>query len=314
MKKGIMGFSPCSIEHAGFRIEAWILVVLALVAQDTHAAWHDDHPGDDLAVHYVHLTGYDGNNDVNRRNLLIEYHACVGRHAAFGQPSNPLPASGIPPVIVTEDIELYYSPNRVLRVSQSKIYFIDQAACDLTSKSKRMLELNSVIGRCNIDLNTRKAIGACDEKAQEQAPNSTLAKIAPAKMPPIDLDKLSPQVRAQVAAQLQRLNKLPQGPAGLYGAALLPTGRYKTIANYKCTSYRADAWPAELCIAHPKSNFPIPASPMNGGIPGLLLDVDTPAMTLHAQEVRMDMAVSKAIFAIPSGVKVTNVRVPREQL
>ena len=313
MRKGILEFSPCSIEHAGFRIAAWILVVLALVAQDTHAAWHDDHPGDDLVVHYVYLTGYDGNNDVNRRNLLIEYQACIDRHAAFGQASNPLPPGGIPSVVVTEDIELYYSSNRVLRVSQSKIYFIDQAACDLTAKSKRMLELNSVIGRCNIDLNTKKAIGACDEKAQEQAPNSTLAKIAPAKMPPIDLDKLPPKVRAQVAAQLDRLNRLPQGPAGLYGAALLPTGGYKTIAKYKCASYRADALHTELCIAHPKSDFPIPASLMNGGIPGLLLDVDTPAMTLHAQEVKMDMAVSKSIFAIPAGIKVTNIRVPRER-
>ena len=288
-----------------------IVVGLAPVAQDTHAAWHDEHPGLDLSVHYVHLTGHDGDNVVNRRNLLADHQACVDQHTAFGQPASPLPPSGIPPVIVAEDIEIYYASNRVLTVSQSTIYFIDQADCALKAKSKRMLKWNSVIGRCDIDLSTKKAIGACDEKAQEQAPNSTMAKIAPAKLPAVDLNKLSPQVRAQVAAQLDRLNRLPQGPAGLYGAALLPTGGYKTIVHYQCTSYRADALRAELCIAHPQSSFPIPAAPLNAGIPGLLLDADTPALTLHAQEVRMDMAVSKAIFAIPPGVQVTNVRVPR---
>ena len=81
-----------------------IVVGLAPVAQDTHAAWHDEHPGLDLSVHYVHLTGHDGDNVVNRRNLLADHQACVDQHTAFGQPASPLPPSGIPPVIVAEDV------------------------------------------------------------------------------------------------------------------------------------------------------------------------------------------------------------------
>ena len=310
MTKRLMGCSSFFMGHVKFCMVAMMLIGLTVIVKETQAARYEDHQGKDLIVHYVHLTGHDGDNDVNRRNLLLDYQACVGGHAAFGQAYNPLPASGIPPVVVSEDIELYYSSNRVLRVSQSNIYFIDQTACDLASKLKRMLELNSVIGSCKVDLNARKAIGACDEKAQERAPDSTLAKIAPAKMPPIDLHKLPPNMRAKVAAQIDQLNKSPGGPAGR--GTLLPAGS-KTIENYACTIYRASALKTEVCIAHPKSSFPIPASLMNGGIPGLLLEVHSAALTLQAQEVKMEMPVAKSIFAIPSGIKVTNVRVPREE-
>ena len=310
MTKCFMDCCSFFMGHVKLCMVAMMLIGLTVIVKNTQAAWYEDHQGKDLIVHYVHLTGHGGDNDVNRRNLLIDYQACVDRHAAFGQAYNPLPASGVPSVVVSEDIELYYSSNRVLRVSRSNIYFIDQTACDLASKLKHMLELNSVIGSCKVDLNARKAIGACDEKAQEQAPDSTQAKIAPAKMPPVDLSKLPPSARVQVAAQLDRINKLPHGPGG--GGALLPAGS-KAIENYACTIYRASALKTEVCIAHPKSSFPIPASLMNGGIPGLLLEVNSPALTLQAQEVKMEVPVAKSIFAIPSGIKVTNVRVPREE-
>lgn len=307
--RNVMKFSIFSYGYARFRIALGILAGLALGMQDVPAAWHDEHPGADLAVHYVHLTGYGGNNDVNRRNLLIEHQACVTQHRIFGRAANPLPPSGIPPVITGHDIEIYYASNRVLVVSQGKAYFIDRAACDLRFESKRTLQLDSVIGHCDIDLSIKKAIGACDEKAHEQAPNYTLATIAPARMLAVDLNRVPPQARAQVAAQLERLNRL-QGPDRLPGSSLVQTGGFKTIAGYRCTVYRVDALSNELCVAHPESSFLIPASPMNGAVPGLLLEEKSPVMTLHAEEVRMYMAASKSVFAIPSGVTVTNVRVP----
>lgn len=312
MTKHFLGFAFFYLGSSRFCIAVMMLVGLVVIGKASQAAWYEDHKGKDWVVHYVHLTGHDGDNDVNRRNLLIDYQACVDTHVAFGQAYNPLSVSSIPADIVSEDIELYYSSNRVLRLSQSTITFINQAACDLDTKSKRILELNSVIGSCKVDLSARKAIGACDEKAQERAPDSTLTKTAPAKMAPINLNKLPPNIRAQVAAQLARLNKLPQGPAGLNGAALVPTGS-KTVANLPCTIYGAKALSTDICIAHPKSDFLIPASLMNGGIPGLLLEVNSPALTLHAVEVKKDVSVAKSFFAIPSGIKVTNVRVPREE-
>jgi len=310
MTKRHMGCSCFFMGHVKFCIAAMMLIGLTVIAKNTQAAWYEDHQGKDLIVHYVHLTGYGGDNDVNRQNLLLDYQGCVDVHKAFGNLYNPLPSSGIPPIVEAFDMEIYYSSNRVLIVSHSTANLIDFDACALVSHSKRKLELNSVIGSCKIDLNTQKAIGACDEKAQERAPDSTLAKIAPAKIPPIDLNKLPPHMRAKVAAQIDQFNKLPGGPAGR--GALLPAG-HKTIKNYPCTIYRANALKTEVCIAHPKSSFPIPASLMNGGIPGLLLEVHSPALTLQAQEVKMEMPVAKSIFAIPSGIKVTIVRVPREE-
>ena len=305
-----MGFTPFPMGHTGFCIAFGIVAGMALGAQDARAAWHDEHPGSDTEVHFVHLTGHGGDNDENRRNLLIEYQACVDRKRASGLAASPLPAGGIPPVVFVADNEIYYSPNRVLLVTQNTRYFIDQAACELRAHSKKILEFGSVIGYCKIDMGTRKAIGACDEKAHEQAPNSTMAKIAPGKVPVVDLDKIPPQMRAQVAAQVERLKQLPQGSAGLPVTELVTTGGYKTIAGYRCESYRAEALRSEKCIAHPRSSFPIPAAPLNGGIPGLLLGVDSPALTLRAHDVKMSMTVSKSLFAIPSGIQVTNVRVP----
>lgn len=309
--RSIMKFSIFSFVRARFGIAVGILAGLASGMQDVHAAWHDEHPGSDLAVHYVHLAGHGGDNEVNRRNLLIAHQACVSQHRIFGRAANPLPPSGIPPVIQSHDIEIYYASNRVLVVSQGKAYFIDEAACDLkVFAPKRKLQWASAIGHCDIDLNTEKAIGVCDERAQDQAPNYTLA---PASVPAIDLSRVPPQARAQVAAQLEHLTRYPGGPARAHGTGLVSTGRYKTVANYRCTIYRGTL-SEEFCIAHPESRFPIPTSPMNGGVPGLLLDTESPVMTLHAQEVRLDMAVSKSIFAIPSGVSVTNIRVPREAM
>lgn len=310
MKNCFIKDSKFSIKFIKFNIVMGLFFGLALMQQVAQASWYDEHPGSDLTVHFVHLTGFGGDNALNRRNLSIEYLACVDRHEAFGKPTNPLPPGGIPPVITSQDIEIYYSPNRVLSVKQSTVYVIDQTACELQAKSKRMLLLNSAIGQCDINLNTKEAVGVCDESAHEHAPNSTLAKLAPTKAPVVDLSKLPPQIRAQVAAQINQLKQLPQGPGGANGTSLLSKGTYKNIANFRCETYRANALKSELCIAHPKSLFPIPAAPLNGGIPGLLLEVDNPALTLHAKEVKMDIAVSKYIFSIPKDIKITNIRLP----
>ena len=112
-----------------------MLICLTVIVKETQAALYEDHQGKDLIVHYVHLTGYGGDNDVNRRNLLLDYQGCVDVHKAFGNPFNPLPPSGIPPIVEAFDIEIYYSSNRVFIVSHSTANLIDFDACALISHS-----------------------------------------------------------------------------------------------------------------------------------------------------------------------------------
>ncbi|MHB1232073.1 MAG: hypothetical protein ACYCZQ_05765 [Burkholderiales bacterium] len=283
---------------------------LAMASLDVHAAWHDEHPGAELQVHFVHLTGYAGDNAVNRRNLLDEHKACVDLNRSLGRPARPLPPDGIPANAHPEDVEIYYSPNRTLTVTKGTLYKINFDTCALTAFPHHRLELHSAIGRCDIDLIQREARGVCDDRAHARAPNTTLAHLAPTEVPPVDLDKVPPAMRAQVAAQLERLKNLPQGPKNLYGAALVATGAYKDIAGYRCESYRADALKSERCIAHPHSPFPIPAASFNAGIPGLLLDMENTGWTLRAQEVRMNIWVSKDLFVVPAGLKMKSIASP----
>lgn len=302
-----------TVWHIEYGIALGIVAGLIMTAQGAYAARNNEYPGSDVQVHYVHLTGHAGDNAVHRSILSAEHGACALALEVRGQSARALAPDAIPQIVYPQDIEIYYASNRILTVSKGVVYSIDPATCALTSKSRPILRLRSAAGLCEIDLNAKEARGVCDETAHERAPNSTFQHMAPTQAPAIDLNKVPPQVRAQVAAQIERLKQLPKGAGGQNAAALLPTGGYKTIAGYKCKSYRADALLNEVCIAHPPSPFPIPAAPLNGGIPGLLLDMDSPSLTLHAQEVRMGISVSRDMFAIPKGMKVTNIRVQVEK-
>ena len=84
-----------------------LIVVTLFATQAALADWHDQQPGSGVAAHYVRLSGFGGDNEVNSRNLLVTYKACAETQAAFGRPFESLPAQGLPAIVSTHDIEIY---------------------------------------------------------------------------------------------------------------------------------------------------------------------------------------------------------------
>jgi hypothetical protein len=250
-------------------------VVAALAAGPSWAgaAWHDEHPGAGVPVHYVRLTGHGGDNDANRRNQQAMYDSCAKARIAAGQPVPPLPAGGIPALISNQDIEIYYAANRTLSVSRAQLSTVDPVSCELKTSANLTLRLTSSVGRCDIDLVRKQARGVCDASAHEHA-----------------------------AIALPRR-----------AAADQPAGE-KTVLGMSCDVHRAAAVSTEICVAeptpasdHPLDPFPIPADPFNAGHPGLLLQVDSPALTLRARDVRLNLSVSHDVFALPPGLDVKSI-------
>lgn len=277
-----------------------LAIVLLITHQDSQAAWSDQHLGQDLVVHYVYLTGYGGSGDraAKRKALLSEHKSCTEFLTALGKPAKPLPAEGVPNDVDDQEMEIYSSANRVLVLTQGHLHSISRDDCSLKAIPNHFFKLYSALGKCEVDLIRKEAIGKCNSQEHERAPASQMVNTL--ARPNIDLSKLPPQVRAQ----LKRL-KQPQG--GL-DSALTANGAHKSIAGYPCQSYRSDLVRMEVCVAMPTgasaSPFPIPASPFNGDIPGLLLETKSPFMTLHAEQVRMNLPVPNSLFAIPKGVKI----------
>lgn len=303
--------SPLPFLNVQYRTASIMAVILLMASRHAEPAWHDVHPGSDVAVHYVRLTGYGGDNDVNRKNLIDTYRACADLQAGLGKPVKALPPEGAPAVVSTQEIEIYYAANRTLTVKQGALYDIDRGTCALVAIPHRMLELRSAAGRCDIDLIKKEARGQCDASAHERAAALSSASAPDAKVPAIDLGKVPPRMRAQVEAQLERLKQLPgreqTAPAAESPAIL----QRKTLVNTPCEVHRHEALRSTLCIARLASSperllnpYPIPAAPLNGGIPGLLMEAKTPALTLQAQQVQLNLSVSKTLFEIPADVKV----------
>lgn len=240
------------------------------VCAPAFAAWHDHMPGEGLPVHYVRLSGHGGDNAVNRANLAASYKACAETQAAFGRPHEPAPV--LPPIVQTHSAEIYYAANRTLTLKEGTLHFIDPQTCALAQRPHRMLELRSRAGRCDVDLLKKEAWGECDAALH--------AKAAP------------------VAA-------LPASPEGAT----------RTLLGTSCQVHAVPALKSQVCVAHPAPTrerplapHPIPAAPLNGGRPGVVLDIDTPALTLQAQEVRWNLSVSPKLFDLPLG---TRMRAPR---
>ena len=304
----------CSLNELGrhfapLKASRTALIFAALFA--THAAlaaWHDQQPGSGVAAHYVRLSGFGGDNEVNSRNLLVTYKACAETQTAFGRPFESLPAQGLPAIVSTHDIEIYYSVNRTLTVKQGTLNSINSTTCALVATPHRFLELRSGAGRCDIDLLKNEAVGNCDATAHAQAAPWSGARQAGASMSAIDLGKVPAQTRAQVQAQLDRL-KRRNAPASPNAGS--NSTESKEVANTVCKVYRNLAVMTELCIANPVPTalnplapYPIPAAPLNAGIPGILIAAKTPALTLVAREVRWNLSVSPSLFNLPATVRV----------
>lgn len=285
-----------------------LMVVMLVATQSALSAWHDQQPGAGVAVHYVHLSGWGGDNEVNRRNLLISYKACTETQAAFGRPYEALPAQGLPATVSTQDIEIYYSTNRTLTIKQGILHSIKSTTCALVATPHRIVELRSSAGRCDMDLLKSEAVGNCDAMAHAQAAAWTGARQAVTSVSGIDMNKVPPQMRAQVQVQLDRMAKR-DAPASIDGS--IEPIETREVANIVCTVHRNRAVMSELCVANPMPTalnlftpYPIPPAPLNGGIPGILIAAKTPALTLVAQEVRWNISVSPSLFNIPRNVRV----------
>ena len=121
------------------------------------------------------------------------------------------------------------------------------------------------------------------------------------KLPVVDMAKVPLELRAQVDSQMERLKQLPPSSSK---ASSVPSGVFRIIADYKCEVQVHSSLNYELCIAHPTSSFAIPAASLNAGTPRLLLEAKSPALTLGAQQVIMDLRVSQDMFALPPGVQI----------
>lgn len=281
---------------------AKFILLAMLVAPQTPAVLYNEHPGSDVQVHYVHLTGYGDTeigNEAAYQRLTKTHQSCITFNQQKGLPYINLPPSGIPKIVKPEDLEIYYSSNRSLTVMRHTDHNIDPVSCELKVSYVHKMELVSAIGRCTIDLLRKTAVGVCDDQMHARAPDSSRSKIPPDTLSAMDLKKLTPQLRAEVIARYEQVKKTSMVLAG-----------EKKILGYVCEIRRTESLKTESCVSHPPGSFLIPASFYNGGIPGLLLELNNPGHSLLAQEVKTSLGVAKSIFEIPKGFELKSFTSP----
>jgi hypothetical protein len=274
-------------------------------AGQARAAWHDKLLGSDTAVHYVYLTGHDGDNAINRKLLQIEYDACVDRKHLTGKQSASLSPDDIPAVPRPEEVEIYYSANRTLLVVYGKRYQIKNEDCSLDVFVHHTLQLTSPVGRCDVDLIKKQTRGKCGSNEHRQAAAFPLTRGDSISLSEEDLRKVPPHMQKQVREQFAFLKKKLDAEKD---GASAPAGARKRIAGITCEVSGYASVKTEKCIARPESQFPIPASPLNLEHSGLLLEVKSEVMTLKAQKVLLHMSVSERLFTIPAGMAVMTVQ------
>ena len=291
--------------RAGLRtwLFSTIFVLFAmLVAQQAPAALYSEHLGSDVQIHFVHLTGY-GDSEVGNEaayQLLVKTHqGCITFHQHNGLPYTNLPTLGIPKIVKPEDLEIYYSSNRTLTVMRRANHVIDPVTCGLKVHHVHRMELRSKIGRCTIDMLRKSAVGVCDDQAHARAANSTLSGIPPDTLSVEELNKAPAKLRADIIAKFKQTKNTSMVLVGT-----------KKILGYLCEIRRTEALSTESCVSNPPSSFLIPASFYNGGIPGLLLELNNLGHTLLAQEVKTALGVSKSIFEIPKGFELRSHATP----
>jgi hypothetical protein len=276
---------------------SFLLAVTAFPASP--ATWADRHLGQDVVVHYVRLTGNASDSKVERKNLQITYDACSSRNRSLNRPVAPLPDGGIPEVPSSIEVQIYYSANRTVAATEGKIHDINFDTCALEESQRHNLTLMSAAGECRVDLIKASAYGTCDERVHRDAPAATAQQPGLPALPKLDTSRMSSQLRAQTeAAAARAATYMPRA------SSLPPTGETRQVAGEHCAVYRHDGLSDEKCIARPESRFFIPASCLNGAIPGLVLQIKSRLLNLTAQQVTMDMKVSESLFAVPPGVKI----------
>ena len=239
---------------------------LVLVPSLAPAAWPDGPATERLPAHYVHLSGHGGNNDDNRKSLWDSHLGCVGQHRAMGQFVRQLSEAELPAVVQTHDVELHYAADRSLRVDKGTLAAISSKDCALEIIPHHVAEISWPGAKCSVDLIHKVARGSCDAKSLGVATGAPLWR----------------------------------------GSAASQGGDMRTVADLSCRVHVLKLG-GELCIAElPAQKAPNPsryfAPPLNSGFPGLLLDAQTPWLTLRVVEVRLNQWVSPQMFEVPTGV------------
>ncbi len=279
---------------------ACIAMLLAIHANLAGASWHDEHAGNDVRAHHVHLSGHSADNEHQRQLLQEERQACAETNPLSGLPVAPLPAGGIPPIIHQSEVDIYYTDGRTATVTFQRRYSVNRVDCAIKTTDRHSLNLfgNNVSETCTVDLIKRRANGTClsaNGKGKKQGIEDS---------PGVDLSKVPPHLREQAKSAFDKIiqQKRQMPPAD----SLSATGEFRTIAGLRCRVHRHATLPLEKCIAHPDSLFPIPPSAYHIGLPGLLLYItigdQLPALT--AGEVHLDIGLSAEAFAVPADVRI----------
>jgi hypothetical protein len=272
-------------------------MLLAIYASLANAAWHDEHRGNEVLAHYVHLSGHGANNEIARQSLREEREMCVKNYTVLGLPVAPMPAEGIPKVVHYAEVDLYYAQGRSAGIMFQRTYTVDHSDCSIRPTLSHMLNLyaDDVGQSCTIDLIKRRANGLClppKEKGKHQNVSES---------PGIDLSRLPPEQRSAAERALEKIAR-DNRPAPREDPTA--TNEYRMISGYKCRVFRNPALSLEKCIASPESPFPIPPSYLNAMAPGLLLysTIGDGLPTLTASEVRLNIGLSADAFAVPADI------------
>jgi len=244
------------------------------VAED--APWHTRFPGKDMTVHHVQLSGHNWDNAEKRKELLKEHAACVALHAEAGLPAEPLPEGEVPKVPEPLRVHVYYSPNRAMAYAHIKRYYIHHEDCRLALFERRTLSLTSAAGKCDIDLNTRTARNFCNPERHRKAQAAAFST-----------QGISRRYRDHSAMK-----------------ALIASVENRTVAGVECTEIKYVRGDTYKCIAELEKPFAVPTSAINAERAGLLLELHSPIMTLRADHVDFNLAVSEKLFAVPPGFRI----------
>lgn len=281
-----------------------LALVLGLACSPSQAARDDDLPGVGSTAHYVRLTGHD-KGKLPHQILVSLRESCVAINQGLNRPVAPLPPGGIPKTVVRAEREIFYSPNRVLLEEKGEGHDIDSSDCSLKARPFHRLLLNSTAGTCEADLVKKEAKGQCDARAHAMAPADTNDPRAPA-----DYSK----VPAHLRHTIPQMEAMRQQGLDSVGAR---TGATEVHAGVPCEVYRAEAAKSEHCLARPASAVAgVQTAYRMRAIHGrfglwLRETPDEEGMSLLAQEVRLDIPVTKDMFNIPAGLKIKEFSLPR---
>ena len=286
---------------------------LAVSANTVLAASHDQFIGDGIKSHYVALTGHSGDNEINRKNLQAAYEACLRLSQTSGKSAKI--NESLPDIVTKINVEIYYAINRTLEIQNSEAHSVSTTGCAIEGLPAKTWTLRSSAGICRIDLLKKSATGMCDTKAHENARNVGLTA-ANKTMPSVDLSKVPPQVRQQVEAAIKAHSSSAGGNSAWAGYT--ETMQSMTIAGKTCLGFRNSAMNQEQCMAKLDANIAAKPNPqtvftmgLNGGLEGILLQLKSPALTLSAQKVDLNLSLVPGFFGLPAGIQLNKQGSPK---